>query len=62
MDIKKKMEEKSEQFNSLLVEKADSERRISLINEELLRLQGEYRVLQEMLPPEEREEREEIEE
>jgi uncharacterized small protein (DUF1192 family) len=56
MDIKKKMGEKSEQFNSLLVEKAELEGRISLINEELLRLQGEYRVLQELLPPEEVEE------
>lgn len=59
MDIKEKMKEKSEQFNSLLARKAEAEKDISLINEELLRLQGEYRVLNELLPPEERETEEE---
>lgn len=54
MDIKKKMEERNKQFDSLLVEKAELEKNISLINEELLRLQGEYRMLQELLPEEEK--------
>lgn len=52
MDVKKKMAEKSEQFNSLLSEKADLEKKIISINEELLRIQGEYRMLQEMAEPE----------
>jgi predicted nuclease with TOPRIM domain len=52
MDVKKKMAEKSEQFNSLLSEKAEYEKKIIAINEELLRIQGEYRMLQEIAGPE----------
>lgn len=52
MDLKKKMAEKSEMFNALLTEKSEYEKKIVAINEELLRIQGEYRVLQEMMEPE----------
>jgi predicted nuclease with TOPRIM domain len=55
-EIKKRMEEKSAQFESLLSEKVDLEGRISLLNEELLRMQGEYRMLKSFLPEEEKDE------
>lgn len=45
MDLNKKLEERSKQFEQLVEEKNELERQILVINEELLRIQGEYRLL-----------------
>ena len=50
MDIKKSLEELATRFDALTEKKKEHEVAIAEINEEQLRMQGEYRALNALLP------------